>query len=59
MKVKNALLSFFISSLISAPSFSSALNGEMNNGYNLPYLWDSNAGYSNSDWMSAIDNEKN
>ena len=58
MKVKNALLSVFISSLISAPSFSSALNGEMNNGYNLPYLWDSNAGYSNSDWMSAIDNEK-
>ncbi|SGY81372.1 1-phosphatidylinositol phosphodiesterase [Moritella viscosa] len=58
MKFKFACLSVFVTSFIATPSLSSVLQGEMDGGYDLPYLWDSYAGYSNTDWMAAIGNEK-
>ena len=53
-----SLLSILVTTFIATPSYSSPLQGQMDHGYDLPYLWDSYAGYSNPDWMAGVDDSK-
>lgn len=58
MMKRLSLLSILVTTFITTPSFSSPLLGQMDHGYDLPYLWGSYPGYSNPDWMAGIDDSK-
>ncbi|EPA3020694.1 phosphatidylinositol-specific phospholipase C domain-containing protein [Vibrio cholerae] len=56
--MKRSLFLLLAATFMAKPSFSYPLQGQMDSGYALPYLWDSYPGYSNPNWMAGVDDDK-